>query len=79
MNKSRILYSIFIGSGSSTKVSSNFSHNLVNTYNWINGNIILVATIHNGRRRQKRIIINSTLFGEDIGNITLKDHWRCIS
>jgi len=81
MNKSRILYSIFIGSRSltSTETDSNFAHNILNTSNWTNGNTILIAVTHNGRRGQKRVTVNSSLFGEDIGTINLKAHWGCIS
>ena len=63
----------------STKTDSNFAHNIANASNWTNGNIILVAATHNGRRGQKRVTVNSSLFGEDIGTITLKAHWGCIS
>ena len=63
----------------SSETDSNFAHNISNISAWTNGNIILVAVTHNGRRGQKRITVNSSLFGEDIGTIVLKAHWGCVS
>lgn len=69
------------GSGSltSTESDSNFAHNIANASAWTNGNIILIAATHNGRRGQKRVTVNSSLFGEDIGTINLQAHWGCMS
>jgi len=68
------------GSGSltSTQSDSNFAHNIANISAWTNGNIILIAATHNGRRGQKRVTVNSSNFGEDIGTIALKAHWGCM-
>lgn len=67
------------GSGSfiSNEVDSNFAHNIANLSAWTNGNTILIAVTHNGRRGQKRIIINSANFGENVGTIKLQAHWGC--
>ncbi len=62
----------------SSEADSNFAHNLANASACTNGNIILVAVTHNGRRGQKRVTANSSLFGEDIGTIILKAHWGCM-
>lgn len=69
------------GSGSliSNEVDSNFAHNIANESAWTNGNIILIAATHNGRRGQKRVTINSANFGEDIGIVKLQAHWGCMS
>jgi len=68
------------GSGSltSSQTDSNFAYNIANASTWTNGNIILIAATHNGRRGQKKVTINSSNFGEDIGTIILKAHWGCM-
>ena len=63
----------------SSQSDSNFAYNIANISAWTNGNIILVAATHNGRRGQKRVTVNSSNFGEDIGTINLKAHWGCVS
>ncbi len=68
------------GSGSltSTKSDSNFTHNIANESTWTNGNLVLIAATHNGRRGQKKVTVNSSNFGEDVGTIKLQAHWGCV-
>ncbi len=67
------------GSGSltSNEADSNFAHNIANESVWTNGNTVLIAVTHNGRRGQKKVTVNSTNFGEDVGTIKLQAHWGC--
>ena len=58
---------------------SNFAYNMSNLSVFNNNDIILVSVTHNGRRGQKRITINTSNPGEDIGTIHLQAHWGCIS
>ncbi len=34
---------------------------------------------YNSIKNMKRVTVNSSLFGEDIGTISLKAHWGCVS
>ena len=66
------------GSVTSSEVDSNFAVNIANYSAWTNSNVILVAATHLGRRGQKRVTVNSSNVGEDIGTISLQSHWGCM-
>jgi len=38
-----------------------------------------ISATYNGRRGQKRVTVNSSNFGEDVGTIKLQAHWGCVS
>lgn len=61
----------------SNEVDSNFSFIISNLSVYSNGDTILIAATHNGRRGQKRITVNTSNFGEDVGTIELQAHWGC--
>lgn len=65
------------GSGNltSSESDSNFVYNAANMSVFNNSDIILVSVTHNGRRGQKRITVNTSNPGEDIGTINLQAHW----
>lgn len=63
----------------STEIDSNFAYDIANLSAWTNENTILIAATKDGKHGQKRVIINSANFGENIGIITLKTHWGCPS
>lgn len=67
------------GSGNltSSEADSNFAYNAANMSVYSNGDSILIAATHNGRRGQKRITVNTANHGEDIGTIQLQAHWGC--
>lgn len=37
----------------------------------------MISTIYDGQRGQKRITVNTSNHGEDIGTIDLQAHWGC--
>ncbi len=63
----------------SNEADSNFVHNIANESAWTNGNKILIAVTHNGRRGQKKVTVNSSNFGENVETIKLQSHWGCVS
>jgi hypothetical protein len=61
----------------SSETDSNFAFNAANMSAYSNGDTILIAATHNGRRGQKRITVDTANHGEDIGTIDLQAHWGC--
>lgn len=61
----------------SNESDSNFALNAAEMSAYSNNDIILISATHNGRRGQKRIIVNTSNFGEDVGTIKLQAHWGC--
>ncbi|MCK4500514.1 hypothetical protein KAU11_08445 [Candidatus Babeliales bacterium] len=68
-----------IGSGNltSSEIDSNFAYDAANMSAFGNNDVILISVTHDGRRGQKRITVNTSNFGEDIGTIILQAHWGC--
>lgn len=62
----------------SKEADSNFAHNIANVSTWTDANVVLIAATMDGKRGQKRVTVNESLFGEDIGIINLKAHWGCV-
>lgn len=61
----------------SSETDSNFTENIGNCSGWSDGDVILVAATHDGRRGQKRVTIDESGHPgrEDIGTIDIKAHW----
>ena len=65
------------GDLTSDESDSNFAYDAANMSVFSNNDIILISATHNGRRGQKRITVNTSNHGEDIGVIHLQAHWGC--
>ena len=61
----------------SSETDSNFAYNAANMSAYSNNDIILISATHDGRRGQKRITVNTSNFGENVGTIALQAHWGC--
>jgi hypothetical protein len=64
----------------SSETDSNFAAEMANlSEGWSDGDTILIAVTHDGRRGQKRVDIDvaSHRFGEDVGTSDLQAHWGC--
>jgi len=64
----------------SSETDSNFTETMANVSDdWSNGDQILVAATHDGRRVQKKITIDETTNPglDDIGKMNLQAHWGC--
>lgn len=71
-----------VGSSSvtSSESDSNFAETMANVSDdWSDGDVVVVAATHDGRRAQKKISIDETASPglEDIGILPLKAHWGC--
>jgi len=64
----------------SSEADSNFTETLANVSDdWADGDVVLIAATHNGRRGQKKITLDKSAHPgiEDIGTIDLQAHWGC--
>lgn len=64
----------------SSESDSNFIESMANVSDdWADGDDVLIATTHDGRRAQKKIAIDETANPgiEDIGVMPLQAHWGC--
>ena len=64
----------------SSESDSNFAAEMANlSEGWSDGDTILIAVTHDGRRAQKRtnIAVSANHFGEAIGTVSLQAHWGC--